>query len=156
MHYSKVDALDILEVVLKKDDYPSAAFLSRNLQEIKRKIISSSTGKVHTIDDTEVPGRVVALAGTTSTDTIVKLHFVYVIPKKRNTQVILKLMQVVTQACFGPHNMFVIVDCPVINELSGLHDFMQKNSLESIEGTTDSGEKVITYKVSKEFWTEMF
>jgi hypothetical protein len=156
MNTQTIATLNTLQHVLASDECPSAAFLYRNMDEIKRTILSSATGKVQTIADMDDPSRVVGLAGTIRKDNTLKLLFAYVAPQNRNTVTLVQLMQIVTQACSDPYTAFVEVDCPVIDKLNSLRAFLFKKAVETLDKNMTSGEPVVTYILSIATWRKIF
>lgn len=147
---------DALENSLTSDNHPGANFLREHLGEIKDIITNNPNGSLVAVEHSNEPGRLIALAGISIRCFTVHLHFMYVCPAQRDTQVFLDLMKAVTQAGRNERYAFVVVYCPDIIGCESIGDAFIEISINEAEYKMTSGVKVLAYAIPKKEWEKFF
>jgi len=154
MELVSVSPWNDFKVSLERDSHPGAMFLNQHFGEIKDTVMEHATGQVLMVHNEY--GQTVAWAGVTYKCNAVDIHFMYIVPEKRNTEVILQLMQKITRLCRDQHYCYVCMRCPELEELQCLHDLFIKISLNKLEVSMTTDAKMVLYLVTKDQWEQFF
>jgi hypothetical protein len=145
-----------LRIALNTDEHGGAVHIREHLELAKVAIESSPMGIMLVIEDEEQPGRFVGASGLTMGCGVVHVHFLYVIPEERNTEVFFSLVDTVKAFGQANHYGYVVMECPMVSELDSLHSCLQDISCGFEKVKTSLGVQVVRYCVPKDAWELTF
>lgn len=152
MNIIPYDNWRVLQAALSRDTQPGARFLLQHLKEVQELIESDPTGKLVPVT---CQRQVVALAGITSACSVVHVHFVYIVPQKRYTNVLAQLLEKITQIGLSNHYGYVALKCPQIAGLEYMHNAFLQLAVNKAHESMSTGTDMVTYIVPRAQWETM-
>jgi len=134
---------------LVTDDHPGAIFLRNNLVDIRRGISDRHSSQLLLVPDEFVEKQWQGAAGVTIACGCVHVQFMYIRPKYRNSEMILRLFEKIAEVGQSASYGYVMVHCPVIDGLESLHEFCSVLSQAQNEEPAPAGEMVRIYSIPK-------